>query len=127
MTRLLLLLALCAGTLTAGAQNIATKVIGNATYTNAIVASTRPCKLYQVLGYNSSASTQYIQVHQTNAIPANGVVPIFSFPVATGNYFSLDFGVYGVELDAVMICNSSTADTKTIGSTDCGIQAVISK
>ena len=125
MKKLLFMLALIGLLpLATQAQNIVqTRVIGNASYTNTLVASYKPTKLFAVTGYNSG-SLQYIQVFQSSA-PTNGMIPIFSIPVAATQYFSIDFSYYGADLDKITVCNSSTADTLTKGSSNCGLQAII--
>ena len=125
MKKLFLLLGLIALLpLATKAQNIVpTRVIGNGTYTNMLVASYKPTKLFAVTGYNSG-SLQDIQIFQSSA-PTNGMIPIFSIPVAATQYFSIDFSYYGADLDKITICNSSTGDTLTKGGSDCGIQAII--
>jgi hypothetical protein len=106
----------------AGAQNAA--VVGNAAYTNELVVATTPSKLYAVTGYNSGPA-QFIEVFETNKPPVTGATPVFSIPVSSGQYFDLDFSYYGADLDSIVICNSSTANTLTLGSLNCGIQAII--
>ena len=91
-----------------------------------LVVSVKPCKLLALIALNTNASTQYIQVHETTTLPANGQVPALpAIPVATGSILMFDFGGNGVDLDALTICNSSTAATKTIGAADCSIVAIL--
>lgn len=108
--------------LSAGAQ-IQTRVLGNTLATNSLVVASSPTTLYAVTGY--SASTQYIMVFQTNAVPANGATAVFSVPVSAGQYYSLDFSTYGAALDKVTVCNSTTPNTLTLGATDTTFQAII--
>jgi hypothetical protein len=91
------------------------------------IISTRACKLYAVIVHNTGASLQYIQIHETTTLPANGVGPkIPSIPVSPGATVMVDVGgLVGMDLDALTICNSSTAATKTIGAADCMISAVL--
>jgi hypothetical protein len=116
------LCALCGFNSACLAQN--TAVIGNAAYTNTLIVATTPTKLYSVTGYNSGPS-QFIQVFETNAPPANGVIPVFSIPVSSGQYFDFDFSYYGADLDSIVVCDSTTANTLTLGAVNCGIQAII--
>lgn len=109
---------------------IPTQIVPNAPGTSLVasrVLSTRPCKLYAVIVFNNSASTQYIQIHETTTLPANGVAPkIPSIPVAAGTTVMVDVGgQVGMDLDALTVCNSSTAATKTIGAADCMISVVL--
>jgi hypothetical protein len=112
------------------ADRVATMIVPNAPGTSLVasrVISTRSCKLYAVIVLNTSASLQYVQIHETTSLPANGVAPkIPSIPVSPGSVVMIDVGgTVGLDLDALTICNSSTAATKTIGSADCMISAVL--
>ena len=102
-------------------------VSGNASYTNSMVVSKGYCRLYSLTGYNSNAGTQYIQIIATNGVPANGTVPTFSIPVAGSQYYSIDFRDYGADFDSLTVCNSSTANTLTIGASDTSFQAIVKK
>ena len=121
------LLLLIAGLAVQAAPTTFTAVIGDTSLTNSLVASKAPCKLFAVTGYNSGPD-QFITVFQTNAVPADGVKgKLGPFPVGSGQFYSIDLSAYGADLDAVTICNSTTAETLTKGSADCSIQAVIGR
>ena len=71
-------------------------------------------------GHNSKAATQFVQVHDSNVLPAEGAVPEVMFLVAAGSSFAVDFGEHGRTFDrGIYVCNSSTGPTKTIGAADC--------
>lgn len=99
-------------------------MIGNAGYTNCLVVATKPAKLYAVTGYNSGPA-QFIQVFETNAPPVTGATPVFSIPVASQQYFDLDFSYYGADLDGIIVCNSTSANSLAPGGINCGIQAIV--
>lgn len=124
---LLLGAALLAWPVRARAQLVPTSVRGNASLTNCLVATGKTgVKLYTVQGYNALTTTAFVQVFQTNNIPANASVPTFSFPVAATNYFSMDFGSYGCDLDKITVAISTNAATLGIAATNAaGIQAII--
>lgn len=80
--------------------------------------------LYGVAGYNSLASAQFIQFHDAAALPADAAVPVFILSVAATSNFSVDFGSYGRPfLSGIVICNSTTGPTKTIGAANCWFDA----
>jgi len=69
--------------------------------------------------YNGNVGTQYIQIHNAASLPANGAVPLFTFTLTTGAVQVLNFDLTGLPCSTgIVLCNSSTAATKTIGAND---------
>lgn len=61
------------------------------------VAKAAAGTLYSITGYNANAATRYIQVHNLAVAPTStSSVPLFTFPVPSGQAFSLDLTPYGV-------------------------------
>ncbi len=89
-------------------------------YETSRIVKTKPGTLYGFSGYNSKTSTQFILVYDANALPAEGVVPVIVLAAAASSPFAFDLGVYGrVMKYGIVLSNSSTGPTKTIGSADC--------
>jgi hypothetical protein len=93
---------------------------GTATFASALQVSVVPDVMLGLAGYNSKASTQFIQIHDAISAPAEGSAPAFNLIVGASSNFSVDFGVYGMNfLNGIYVCNSTTAPTKTLGLADC--------
>lgn len=119
----ILFLAFLLAAFVAPAQTVSTRIYGDTTATNSlIVTSQNGQKAYAFCGYTTT--TQYIMVFQTNAVPANGTKATFSVPVTAGQFYSIDFSYYGADLDKCTVCNSTTANTLTIGAADTTFQAI---
>lgn len=72
-------------------------------------------------GYNAKTSAQFIQVHDSSSVPAEGAAPLLVLRVPASSNFSIDFGTKFGRYFAfgIAVCNSSTMATKTIGAADC--------
>lgn len=93
-------------------------------YATSLVVKAKGGVLYGFSGYNSKASAQFIQVHDAAALPADAAVPKIIFQVSASSPFSFDAGRYGRYFpNGIVICNSSTGPTKTIGSADIWVDA----
>ena len=85
-----------------------------------LVVKAAPGIVYGLSGINNKASAQYIQIHDASSLPADTAVPKVVVTVPATSNFSIDFGYYGRSFGTgIVICNSSTLATKTIGAADC--------
>lgn len=81
-------------------------------------------KLYGLSVYSNKGAAQFIQLFDMDALPADGAIPVAVFTVATVANLGLYFGSVGRAFEqGIVVCNSSTAATKTIGSADCWFDA----
>ena len=93
-------------------------------YAASLVIKSSPGTLYGLQGYNSKASAQFVLVFDAASLPAEGTAPKIIIPVNATSDFSLDFGEHGREFEVgIVVCNSSTGPTKTIGSADIWVDA----
>jgi hypothetical protein len=85
-----------------------------------LVACTGPAYLVAFTINNTNAAAQFIQLHDSATLPADGVAPAVVF---TASALSDKFVTYSLPgrffQRGIVICNSSTAATKTIGVADC--------
>jgi len=104
----------------------AAEVILNATttaYAASLVVKATAGKLLGFQGYNSLATAQFIQVYDSATLPADAAVPEVVIVVPGKSNFSISFGVGRLFATGIVIGNSATGPTKTIGAADCWIDA----
>lgn len=90
--------------------------------TNALLASSGPSRLIGFTVYSSKNANQFVLVFDSATIPADNAVPLFVLPILTQNQTSAYYGHEGrVFYQGIVVCNSTTDTTKTIGSKDCFI------
>ena len=93
--------------------------VSTAAYAASLVVKAAAGNLYVLTGYNSKTSSQFIQLHDAASLPADTAVPKVVFSVPASSPFSLDYGQLPRRFETgIVICNSSTGPTKTIGAAD---------
>ncbi len=85
------------------------------------IVSAVPCKLFVISGFNTLASDQYIHIFNSTTLPANGTKPLFVLYASGGSTFGYTApALYGRYFSTgLVICNSTTLATKTLGAADC--------
>ena len=93
-------------------------------YAASMIAKASAGTLYMINGYNAKTSDQWIQLHDTTSLPADGSAPKLTLLAPAESNFFFDFGVYGRAFaTGITISNSTTGATKTIGAADCWFDA----
>lgn len=75
--------------------------------------------LFQISGYSSNTSGQFIQVFNSTTVPADTTAPILTFYVPGQSNFSFDFPKGKWFSTGISWSNSTTGATKTLGAADC--------
>jgi hypothetical protein len=89
-------------------------------YEASAIIKSAPGNLYGFAGYNSKLTPQFIQVHDSATLPADGAIPKVILTVPAVSNFSWNSGEFPKAFaNGIVICNSSTGPTKTIGAADC--------
>jgi hypothetical protein len=108
------------------AASVGATVVASTAYEASHVLKSTPGTLLMLSGYNSKGSAQFIQLHDAAALPADNAVPVFVMTVATVANFTVTLPIAGLKFaTGIVVCNSSTGPTKTIGTTDCWFTAEI--
>lgn len=84
-----------------------------------IVCKSGPGALFGFTVLNTKSSAQYVQVFDAQALPSDGAVPAVVFYVPATSHLPIEWVTPRAFLTGLVLCNSSTSSTKTIGSADC--------
>jgi hypothetical protein len=77
-------------------------------------------RVYGFTVYSSSASSQYVLMFDASTLPADTQVPIVALPILANNQVSAYYGKSGRVFNrGIVLCNSTTDTTKTLGSANC--------
>lgn len=88
-------------------------------FSSSIIVCTNSIVLLGFTVYNSGPA-QFIQMFDAVAVPANGTVPKLPMPVEADTLLGVYWGEEGRYFpNGLVLCNTSTADTLTLGSADC--------
>jgi len=82
------------------------------------VVKAGPGALYGWNVTNGNAAARWLQFFDATTLPADTSVPLFSIPLAIGGSSNISLIRPRVFLKGIIVCNSSTAATKTIGAAD---------
>lgn len=83
------------------------------------MVATRQGSLYSVTAFNNDTVTNFLQIFDAAALPADGAVPMALCSVLAGYATGLDWGTLGKKItNGIVICLSSTAATKTLVAGD---------
>lgn len=98
--------------------------INTSALASSLIVKASAGRLYRVKVHNNLAGTQFIQIHDAASVPANGAVPeiIYLAPASTSFEIPIPEGMSFTT--GIVITNSSTAATKTLGAADCWFQAI---
>lgn len=86
---------------------------------NARIIKTGAGILYGFTVTNTNASAQFVLVFDSRTVPADTAVPIIAISVPGGNGTGFNWIPGRSFLYGIVLCNSSTQATKTIGAADC--------
>lgn len=105
-----------------GSANLPSNHRSNALAASLIV-TTGPALLYGFTVLNTNASAQFIQLFDARDLPADTAVPDCVFTVPGSSNLPVQWIPWRTFNVGIVMCNSSTAATKTIGAADCFFDA----
>ena len=86
---------------------------------NFVVVKTGDGWLYGFTISNTKASAQFVQVYDAHDLPADGAVPLISKSVPASDAVGFSWLPPRRFESGLVLCNSTTQATKTIGAADC--------
>ena len=82
------------------------------------IVKAQPGALFGWTATNTNAAARYLQFFDSATLPADTAVPLLSILIAIGATSVVSLIRPRVFLKGIVVCNSSTGATKTIGSAD---------
>lgn len=83
------------------------------------VIKTGPGILYGLTVTNTKGTAQYVLVFDATSVPLDGALPLLAKLVAASDAVGINWLPGRTFLTGIVVCNSSTQTTKTVGSADC--------
>jgi hypothetical protein len=68
--------------------------------------------------YSSNAAAQFILLFDSNTLPADGALPLIPFPIGATQGAAFSWTPGRSFSRGIVLCNSTTANSKTIGAAD---------
>ena len=76
--------------------------------------------VYGFTVYNTKASSQFLNIFDNATLPADTAVPLYSWALSANTGVGVSYAPQGREFVSGLVLNNSSTDaTKTIGSADC--------
>lgn len=91
--------------------------------TNACLVKSGPGILYGFTFTNTLASAQYVLLFDAAKLPADGAVPILAKSCPTNDAIAFSWLPGRTFLTGIILCNSTTNTSKTIGAANCFFDA----
>lgn len=115
----LLLVGANGGLIPATGAAAGASTVNSGAYVDSFQIKSTAGTLFEIAGYSSNASAQFIQIFDSDTLPADTAAPMLTFAVAATSNFSFDVPITGLPFtNGLWICNSTTGPTKTIGVAD---------
>ena len=107
--------------------NSAGVTVANVALATSLVIKASPGKLLMLTAYNNNGAARFIQLFNATALPGNGAVPVMIISVPTLGTFSFPIpNLSGMDFSTgIVVANSTTAATLTVGSADSWFTAIV--
>jgi len=104
---------------------IKSSLVSSTAFENSHIIKDAPGAVIWFQVYNSLASAQFIQFFDSKTVPADTSVPKITFTVGASSNLTIPVDLSGIPfVNGIVIVNSTTAPTKTIGAANCFFSVV---